>query len=307
MIKRAIAITMTVALILAQSTVAGAFQSDVVTIPALTASADLYTGIAPVATMTVTIKNIAGGSAGSLGWSGVNLGDAWKVSGQYVEVAYNANQSGFGVQVYTDNMPSNVNANPSFGGDPTKYINEQASGLIGAGEPGTGANANNRISCPLAILVTDDVLTSGQIETPVEATSGTPGEDSYLIYFTSGYDENVVKTGSEKVWFWVKDKNTTKWDDLDSDGEVDTPTTGGGYGVDPTYEVVSNFADGEDYATIVNTFGSSTGWYDTNAGRLYRDEEAGTTLNVYVAAKFSKARERQVYKTNTLTLELYHE
>ena len=100
MIKRAIAITMTVALILAQSTVAGAFQSDVVTVPPLTASADLYTGIAPVATMIVTIKNIVTGSTpSSLGWSGVNLGDGWKVSGQYVEVAYNANQSGFGVQV----------------------------------------------------------------------------------------------------------------------------------------------------------------------------------------------------------------
>jgi hypothetical protein len=215
------------------------------------------------------------------------------VSNQYIEVTYDANQVGWGVQIYTDNASI-------YGGDPTTNINQQPAGLIG--------EDNDLIACPLAVLVTPSLnddstkIDASDIETPLVDTDGTPGHEDYVVFFTSGYDQ-VTGGDPEKVWMWLKDKSGTKWLDKNSDGDIDLT---GSYG-DPDYEVVSDYSLGDDYATIVNTLGSSSGWADENTGVMQRDNAATSPLNVYVAADFSNANELQNYTTETLTLEIYHQ
>ena len=266
MIKRIMSIALAVALVFAQGTIAGAFVSDGTEGPFIAAVTISGT---PVATLTVALKDVVGnGAATALGWTGVNIGDTWEISDQYLQVSYNANQIGWGVQIYTDNMSGS--ANPQYAGDPSTDSSQQPAGLIGVD--------NSLITCPMATLVTDSTITAAQIQTPVVA--GTPATG---LYFTSGYDE-VPGGGVEKVWFWLKDKSGT---DLS---------------LTPTFS-----ATGDDYATIVNTLGSSSGWVSDPGGIMQRDSSSASPIFVYLAADFTNANELQEYKTNTLELEIYHE
>ncbi len=312
--KRIMSIIIMVALVLGQSTLAmarGYDPTDVVTSGPFTASTsatgtgvkNLYAELMDVGTAT---------EATTLGWAGVTAGTTnWKVSGQYVKVGYTADEPSWGVQIYTDNM--GTAANPKYSGKPLEVNTEQPAGLIGV--------TNDALACPMAILVTDDALATTAVETPVTTSTadlpttdpeyaaiGTPG---YKVWFTSGYDKDTSVAGSEKSWFWLKDKKGTAWVDADNDGILDTG------------ELVESFTNGEDYATIVEARGLSTGWV---SGAMSRDFDLGSkdlawdstntnliagtdlySLNIYIAADFTNAREAQVYTTNTLTLELYHE
>ncbi len=312
MIKRVIAITIAVAFVLSQSVTANAaFTVDKryggpagpeKVGDALVASVDLYTGISTVANLVVDIKEVDSPttSATELGWTGVTLGVGWEISDHFVEVQYGANQVGWGVQIYTDNMGTAVTADPEYPGDPTTNPNEQPAGLVGDGEPGTGLNANPYLTCPVAILVTGDTPGSGALDTPAEDTAGTPGQPDFVKFFTSGYDEDTGTTGIERAWFWLKDLSSTKWDD----------TIGTIVGTIEPGELVNDFSPtGDNYATIVNTWGSSSGWVHPTTLQMQMRSGAGTTgtLGVYVAANFATANEKQVYKTGTLTLELYHQ
>lgn len=302
MIKKIIAITMMVALVVSQGGIAfGAFTSDV-KLPAITATVTLAGSVEKE--LAVAVKTIGGAVTPNIGWSGIVQGTTtWKASDQYIEVGYVANQAGWGVQVYTDNMA--VTASPKYTGDPLADPNQQPAGLIG--------KDNTLLVCPAAVLVTDDALAAGNIQVPVTTTTADlpildpayaiPGDPDYGIWFTSGYDK-VAGGDSEKVWFWLKDRNSTKWVDTNSNTTVDTG------------ELVAAFTDGDDAASVVNSRGLASGW--SVGGNMVRDFELGAkdqtvngksaySLNVYVAADFTNAREMQDYTTNTLTLELYHQ
>lgn len=286
MIKRLMSITLVVALVLAQSTIAGAFVSDGTAGP-FTASVDLSGGT-PVATLSVVIKKVADNTADTaIGFAGVTLGANWKKASQYLQVTYNANQIGWGVQIYTDNLAAT--ANPKYGGDPTTDPSRQPAGLIGV--------QNTLLTCPMAILVTDAVIPSPNtnLQIPVEAGSGD------AIYFTSGYDEDTGTAGVEKVWFWLKDKQGTIWNDANNNGTIEAGE------IKPSFNYPNGYPGADDYATIVSTLGSSSGWVDATSGRMQRDNSSASPIMVYVAAKFRNARELQEYKTNTLTLEIYHQ
>ena len=332
--RKIMSIIIMVALVMAQSTTAYAqhagnrFVVDVTIVPPITATVDLSTVEAPSATLTVAVNNVDGSAGSELTWSSVLLGDGWKVSDQYVEVTYNANQLYWGVQVYTDNLGAGVT--PRYDGDPTIDPNQQPAGLIGEG--------NSTLTCPLTVLVRDSMITNASpydpalteaentaegnnfdFVLPVTAESGTRGDADYVVYFETGYDEDedgLVQTlpkQYEKTWFWLKDENTTRWLDKDGDGKITLDLDGNGVITQAEkdhadYEIVSDYSGtGDDYGTIVNSRGTSAGWSEQNSGLMLRDRIAVSPICVYVAADFTNAKELQEYTTNTLTLELYHE
>jgi hypothetical protein len=296
MIKRIMSITLVIALVLSQSTLAGAFVSDG-TVGPFTAGTTV--GGAIVADLSVLVKTVVGGATVStLDWAGVSIGDAWEVSTQYLEVTYAANQVGWGVQIYTDNLSV-------YDGDPYTDPSQQPAGLIGVD--------NAYLTCPMAIMVTNTAIAEADIETPVTTSTAdlpvldpnyaTITDPDYREWFTTGYDE--IPGGShEKVWFWLKDVSGTVGDDLDGDGVWDLSGVFG----DPGFELVAGFSTtGDDYATIVSSLGSSSGWAAAVGGEMQRDGSSSSPINVYVAADFTNATELQEYKTDTIELEIYHE
>jgi hypothetical protein len=302
MIKRLMSITLVVALVLTQTAIAGAFVSDD-TVGPYVAKATV-TGAA-VANLSVAIKFVEDNTGSSdINWSGINIGDTWEISTEYLEVTYEANQVGWGVQIYTDNM--NNTTNP-YTGDPTTDPSEQPVGLIGVD--------SKHITCPIAMLVTDSTITDPgtNLKTPEKTSTADlptsdpayalPGDPDYREWFTTGYDQ-VPGGAHEKVWFWLKDVSGTAGVDLNDNHVFDLV---GSFG-EPGYELVAGFSTtGDDYATIVNTFGSSSGWAAAVGGDMQRDTTATSPIIVYFAADFSNANELQEYKTETLELEIYHE
>ena len=290
MIKRIMSITVDVALVLMQSAAASAaFVSDGTAGPY---TAKVTISGTPTASLSVAIKKVADNTASAdVNWSGVNIGDTWEISTEYLEVTYAANQVGWGVQVYTDNKNNTLNPYP---GDPTVDPSQQPVGLIGVD--------NSAITCPMVVLVTNDTIPATSIITPAKDSSGTPGDPDYVEWFITGYDE-IAGGDYEKVWFWLKDQQGTVWDDKNTNGVIDLT---GSFG-DPDYELVADFVDPDDYATIVNTLGSSSGRVSAGSGDMLRDNAAATPIIVYMAADFTNATELQEYKTETLELEIYHE
>lgn len=283
--KRAMAITLVVALVLAQSGLAHAFISDDVVGP-FTATATV--GGQTQSTLTVQIRDVVGGAiAAQLGWQGITTNSEWEVSDQYLEVTYQANQVGWGVQIFTDNL--GVGANPVYGGDPTTDPASQPAGLIGT--------QDNTITCPLVTLVTKDAILESQIQDPVLVID----QQTDARYFTSGYDE-IPGGDSEKVWFWLKDVSGTEWVDGNQNGQIDAGEIQDTFNKDQQGGRLD-----DDYATIVNSFGSSTGWVNTQTDTMFRDNAAASPIAVYLAADFTNANVLQEYKTNTIQLEIYHE
>jgi len=293
--KRTIAIAIMVALILAQSTIAGAYTYDSRTNVA--AGAD-FTGLASKTDLSFDIKNISNDASATpqeLTWT-ANIGDDWTKSSQYVEAKYELNEVGWGIQIYTDNMETVLSpATAAYTGDPTTNIAQQPNGLVG--------QSNTLVTCPLALLVTKDVIaTPGtNLVLPNEVEVGTPGQVGHLIYFDNGY------AADSKVWFWLKDISSTYWKvDTNGDGIADAGE------IKKTFNNEAGYPGSDDYATIVNTKGIATG-YQT-AGVTLRDYDLGTkdgnddyTVRIYLAAKFTEAREKDNYVTGTLSLELFHQ
>jgi len=82
----------------------------------------------PVATLSTAIKNISDNAPNyQLNWSTITVDvSTWVVSEQYVEVTYDANQTGWGVRVYTDNKAAD--ADPKA----TGATDDDITGLIGS-------------------------------------------------------------------------------------------------------------------------------------------------------------------------------
>jgi hypothetical protein len=157
----------------------------------------------------------------------------------------------------------------------------------------------------MAILTTDDTLSASDIETPVQDDPNDPGS-----HFITGYNKDGLGD-SEQTWFFLKDIGGTVWED-DGDSVIDPGE------IVPDFNNPAGYPGSDDYATIVETTGYSSGWVDPGNGIMQRVGDLGDkdklvnskdaySLNVYFAADFSKANELQVYATDTITLELYHE
>jgi hypothetical protein len=226
-------------------------------------------------------------TGGEITLSTASLGAGWTIADQYLKVAYENSEPSWGIQIYTDNMGDA--ASPKYGGVPTMSLLQQPAGLIGEGEPPL------LITCPMAWMVLDDVDTN--VPVPSENPNGYPKNDPrYKIFFKS--DTNGM-WGLEKArgeWSWLKDLESTKWS-ADPNGN----------GIPDPAEIVSDFSlTGDAYSTFISSIGIATGWGDIDAGTRVYILNTQSPIVLYLAATFKIARELRKYKTNTITLELYH-
>jgi len=81
----------------------------------------------PIATLTALVKNISDNAeTDQLNWTNIQVGvSTWSVSQQYVQLQYDANQAGWGIQIRTGNQED--------GADPTATgtTDDDITGLIG--------------------------------------------------------------------------------------------------------------------------------------------------------------------------------
>lgn len=313
MVRKIMSITIAVALVLAQASIASAYVSDdiygvapagqtpIVQGPAFTAEKD-FSGVTSVADLTVSLKKRADDTADTqIGWVGVTLQSGWKKADQYLEVVYAANQIGWGVQIYTDN--TSATATKPYTKDLTKDPFSSAAGLIAQ-----GANQQGKV-LPMALLVYDGTVADAVLQVPVENTGfGT---------FKSGIDTDSdsstgdADTGAEWFWFFLKDKSDTTWDDKNDNQMLDIDV--GTYGdLASAYEVIPDFnPNGEPQATIINGDGIANGRlvYDVDGTTVILDKGTAATspVIIYVAVDFATAGSIQNYHTNTLSIELYHQ
>jgi len=130
---------------------------------------------------------------------------------------------------------------------------------------------------------------------PVEADNGlSPGDPDYRLFFKSDVNGMWGGEPAKAEWAWLKDKSSTRWVDSDGDGNVDSGE------IKPDFSLT-----GDTYSTIADQLGLATNWFDTAGNSLY-SLNPESPIVIYFAANFQKAKTLQRYKTNTLTLELYH-
>ena len=230
--------------------------------------------------------------SGQISFSGVQLGGGWKMANQYLEVTYDTVDPSWGAQIYTDNM--GTAASPKYSGDPTRFRFQQPVGLIGEGEP--------FLTCPMAWMALDGV--NPNVPIPVEVTNGLPPSDpDHSVFFESDTNGMWGPVTAESEWLWLKDRGVTKWDDKNGNSELDLT---GSFG-DPNYELVADFSSiGDEYSTFISPIGISTGWGDVEAGTRQYILNPESPIVIYMASKFQRATVLQRYKTNTITLELFH-
>lgn len=303
--KKLIALITAMVFVLGTTVPAGAVWGVDVT-RVLSAEADLATGVDNLYVMpmpqlkdTATGANVAGSK---ITWT-YQGGKTWKVANQYLEISYQANLPGWGIQIYTNNK----NGNPQWvekPADPDGVKADKPGGLVGEGSV-------NYISIPLTWKAfpggdygkptysdgsgfSADTEYKTRYTEPKEKGFGDPATDDYYIELYQ------LKTGSgadEKLYgkyCWLADKGQQKWVDTDNDGKVDTG------------EIVSDYSNGADINTVVNYLGSSTCTYDAGGVFIYRDACA-SPIYLVLAAKIAVGSIKAKYSTNTLTLELYHE
>ncbi len=218
-----------------------------------------------------------------IAWSTAELGGGWEIADQYLEISYETSDPSWGAQIYTDNKGDY--ASPKYEGKPREFLRQQPVGLIG--------ELNRFLNCPMAWMALDDTNTF--IPIPVEGAFGTPGQHDYAVYFESDWGQEAP-IGE---WCWLKDLNSTKWDDTRGDIPGTLELDKG--------EIVSDFTlTGDEYSTFVSSTGIATGWYDPDDGTRVYILNPESPIVIYFAAKFRTARELQKYETNTLTMELYH-
>jgi hypothetical protein len=337
MIKKIMAITIAIAFILAQTGVAQAvfevnqhysltqaaddpadpYATDP-NGPAFIAEAD-FTGADIVATLTVSLLAAADNSgADQIDWLAVTLTDnEWRKSDQYLVVEYEATTPDWGIQMYTDN--THADADPKYSGDPTSNTQHNPAGLIG--EVGTGT------AIPMALLVADEL----PVDDPADPSDHwydyiqEPIEEVGFGRFNSGIDTDSdpttgdEETGAEVLWFFLTDRAETYFVDYNEDGylTLENPDPEGDpyvYG-QPEYEIYPKFdPNGDGMATILNEKGAATGVLGLHSsGRFYvqnddwRNRTAVSPVYVFIAADFGQAKSAQRFRTNTLSIELYHQ
>jgi hypothetical protein len=217
-------------------------------------------------------------TGGQIGWESAQMSGGWEIADQYLEIAYDTPHPSWGAQIYTENM--RPEADPRYEGDPEQFIDQQPRGLVG--------EIDSFMTCPMAWMVIEG--TSPDVPVPVEV------EDGSVIYFDSGWGENE--------WSYLKDRDSTKWiGDLNSNGAPNNEEPS----LEHPDEIVSDFSStGDKYSTFVNQIGIGTGRAGSDGTRIYI-LNPGSPIVLYLAADFGEATIVQKYRTNTLTVELYHD
>jgi hypothetical protein len=152
--------------------------------------------------MSVDIRNISdNSSAAQVSWSGVT--QTWKEADQYLVVNYFSDQSGWGVQIYTDNH--NISAVPTYTGNTTAGY--EGAGLVGVSYSDffipMAWTAQLDTSSPRPAITTSDVyftLTSNNgyayFKDPMQQVVGnnpfTPGDDYITLVNVNGLRTNLV-------------------------------------------------------------------------------------------------------------------
>lgn len=298
--RKLIAIVTALMFVLGTAVPAGAFTSDVTNV--LNAEADFATGISDLKAMPMPqLKDTSTGSnvtGSTISWT-YDASKTWKIADEYLEITYQANLPGWGIQLYTDN----INGTPGWveqPADPDNLNVDRPAGLVGVD------------ATYIAVPVAWKAFPGGDYGTPQYSDgSGFNEETEYRTNYTepkeqafgdSATDNYYIELYQYKVdadhlygkYCWLIDKGSEKWDDLDEDDEVDTG------------EIVSDYSDGDDVNTVVNYLGSSTCTRHSTLDFYFRDACA-SPVYIVLAAKIATATIKSVYKTNTLTLELYHE
>ncbi len=129
---------------------------------------------------TVALKNISGvGTPTELSWSDVTPGSTdWKAADQYIEVANTYYRTGWGIQIYTDNLPSGT----------TEY---NPAGLVATDDEKSVLPLTWRI---MGEKVTADKLGIREVEDPVES-------DKHHL-------ESTSEDPGYYPWLWMKDAKT---------------------------------------------------------------------------------------------------
>ncbi|MFC1807069.1 hypothetical protein ACFL0T_01730 [Candidatus Omnitrophota bacterium] len=311
--KKLIALTIAVLFVFSTTVPASAFTTDATKI--LNAEADLETGVPDLKVMSnpvlrdKTTNAVVAGN--TVAWS-AEAGKIWKVANQYVEIGYQANLPGWGIQVFTDNMSGA--ANPEWvetPSDPAGLRKDTPAGLIGdesdninfmtipmawkAFPGGEGTDGRPTYSNGATFGTTTDYKVN--YTDPKERVFGDPSDDDTDFYTELyQYSPNAALPAPDLFgkYCFVLDKGSEKWVDLNSNGVV------------TANEIVSAWSDGADANTTVNFLGSSTCTLDATGSFFFRDT-AASPIYVALAAKIAAGTIKSTYSTNTLTLELYHE
>lgn len=269
----------------------------------------------PLMEADITVKNVSDDStnfAGTVNWSGVNLGvTEWKAADQYLYVTYaciqeqgdiaNPNDDvwydGWVLHIYTDNM-SNA-ANPKYTGVyPQEY---SAWGKAGApaGDFAAGlickdSTANRLPVCWRASWdepFKDDPATQGKNE-KLENLNIIEDSEDHCLRRKPKAEEDY------RCWIWMKDKSNDGWS---------APIVWEGkYYQNPDLK----WEYGMLYATVVCPNGvqhaeySFDGWGVGPVKIQPNDGKYG--VYIYLGARFNNALAQTQYKTNTITVEVYH-
>lgn len=269
----------------------------------------VYAG--PFVEIDVRIKMVSNNLVvGAVGWSGINPGvTQWAVADQYLEVHYACIQeagnpgtpyddvwyNGWGMQIYTDNM--NTIANPRFTGVyPPEYA---AWGKAGAPAGDFAAGLICTDYTTLRLPMCWRVIAPKRFMSP-----GEPGYEQNLdkdlnLQIHETLDHHLRRNVSEtyNCWIWLKDKA--------NDGWSNPIYWGGRYLPNPNLK----WQDGMRYATVVCSNGIQhgemcfDGW---GAGPLVGQSDGMYGVYIYLGADFSRTAVQTTYKTNTLTVEIFH-
>lgn len=141
---------------------------------------------APSGGMSVALKEVSDdSSATELSWTGVTPGvTEWKAADQYIEVTNTYNRTGWGIQIYTDNLPSGT----------TEY---NPAGLV--------ATDDEKSVLPLAWRIMGDATSYAnlgilEVEDPVEP------DEHHL--------ESTTEASGYYPWLWMKDVSTPEIPEL---------------------------------------------------------------------------------------------
>lgn len=299
MMKKLICIAITVVFVLSQAGVAQAVFGIDGTAGPYVAEKDL-TNVSIGTSLTVSLRNRSDNAAATkIDWVGLTTltGAGWTIADQYVEVEYASFEVGWGVQLYTDNINA-VDANHQFTGDPydSNAGLPQPAGLVG--------NVQQDKALPMALLVSPVVVSDALLGVPEESgmgfSSGADYDDDATTMLYSNYP------GIDALWYYLKDKGNTYASPNPAYDEVTNPDVA-------QYLYLTDWdTEGDSMATVVNSMGANSGaanqnetTYKLTANDNMRNDTQ-SPVRVYVAANFGPAT-KQMYKTDTLTLELYHQ
>jgi hypothetical protein len=220
--------------------------------------------------LSVQVKNVGTNTgATDITWT-VDTAADWVPANQYLEIGGFATYPNWGIQIYTDN--AHADANPKY---------------TGTGNPAGLVNASTFTSTlPMSYRVTvNSNIRDGRFAAIGPDNDELKMQEKYIATGLSAEDTVILRTLSDYVddedfyapWYWMQDKK-----DLD-------PKTPG------------NQTQYSAYTTFVDS-----GSWKLTPTDLFSIPEKSAKYCVYLGAKFTGAAAQTTYKTNRLTVEMYH-